>query len=89
MPLFQSPLHGDQPGGTLHSAATGSTAGFMSADDKAIFDKLRVRTHYVSCVATSNIDLTATTRPSMDEVQVLVTNYVLLTAPIGRSEPRG
>lgn len=30
--------HGDQPGGTLHAAATPATAGFMSSTDKARLD---------------------------------------------------
>jgi hypothetical protein len=33
--------HGDQMGGTLHAVATQSTAGFMSAADKAKLDSLQ------------------------------------------------
>lgn len=49
--------HGSQPGGSLHSAATTSAAGFMSASDKAKLDALYGHRH-----VTSDVTLAATDR---------------------------
>ena len=52
----QLPSHGNQSGGSLHAAATQSTAGFMSAADKQKLD--RAEHGGLSARASSNLTLT-------------------------------
>jgi hypothetical protein len=66
--------HGDQAGGTLHSVATTSTAGFMSAADKQKVDDLSSNGGYVSQGAFTEQTTTFTTS-SNTYVSFLTTTF--------------
>jgi len=69
--------HGTRGGGTLHSAATTSTAGFMSAVDKAVFDlTIRAIKSPVRAATTANITLSNT--QTIDGVSLVAGDRVLV-----------
>jgi hypothetical protein len=71
--------HGTRGGGTLHAAATGSAAGFMSAADKIRLDSMNlVVKGPVRLVATANVALSGT--PTIDSILTVAGDRVLLTA---------
>jgi hypothetical protein len=75
--------HGDQLGGTLHSTASTSTAGFMSAVDKVILDNITSSTQSLT-----NKGITGSTNYVEANGLKTTTNpvYVVSTAPsIGQS----